>query len=128
MNQLSWLLYWANVCGNVGPLFVISAVILISVIGIRWITVLVDSGGYYRSGDDNAASRKSAKRFSFWLTPFIFILLLLSAFVPSADTMYAIAASQAGEQLLKTPTATIAEQALNAWLQRQIMPPPKESN
>lgn len=49
----------------------------------------------------------------------IVVLSLTGAVLPSRDTMYAIAASQVGEQALKTPLAEKAEKALEAWLNKQ---------
>lgn len=41
-------------------------------------------------------------------------------FVPQKNTVYAIAASEVGEEVLKSETADKAMTALNAWLDRQI--------
>lgn len=43
-----------------------------------------------------------------------------AALLPGRDTVYAIAASEMGEQALKTPLAGKAEKALEAWLDHQI--------
>lgn len=42
--------------------------------------------------------------------------------MPSKDTVYAIAASEMGESVLKSETGSLATQALNAWLKKQITP------
>lgn len=44
---------------------------------------------------------------------------LVMVFTPSANTVYAIAASQAAERVIKSPTVTKAVNALNRWLDRQ---------
>lgn len=47
-------------------------------------------------------------------------VLVSTNFIPSRDTFYAIAASEMGEQALKTPIATKAGKALEKWLDEQI--------
>jgi hypothetical protein len=49
-----------------------------------------------------------------------FLSGVISCCLPSQTTMYAIAASQMGEQALKTPLAGKAGKALEAWLDKQI--------
>lgn len=115
MNQLSWLLYWADVASNLGKFFVIFGMVAFITFCVMMIVTLLD--------DYDSVNRKTEKavrliRYS----PVPALLLLAAVFTPSRETMYAIAASEYGEQLLHTKTATLAEQALNAWLERQIHP------
>lgn len=46
--------------------------------------------------------------------------------LPAKDTVLAIAASEMGERALNTPTAGKAFKALDAWLDKQIDPPKEE--
>lgn len=46
-------------------------------------------------------------------------MILVTAILPSKDTVYAIVASEYGEKLLHTQTAGKAEKALDAWLDKQ---------
>jgi hypothetical protein len=68
--------------------------------------------------------RKEGKPPSPWfpaaLTPIFVVLWVLAAMCPSKTTIYGIAASQMGEQALKTPLAGKAGKALEAWLDKQI--------
>lgn len=48
------------------------------------------------------------------------VLGLLLVFIPSSKTIYAIAASEMGEEVLASPTADKAHKALDAWLDDQI--------
>jgi hypothetical protein len=48
---------------------------------------------------------------------------VVTVFVPSNGTLYAIAASEMGEEVLNSETGGKAVEALNAWLDRQIGKP-----
>ena len=54
------------------------------------------------------------------------ISLVLFVFIPSSNTMYAVAASQVGEQVVKSEAiqgvANDATKALQSWIKRQIEP------
>lgn len=124
MNQLSWLLYLAGVSGNLQRLLSISALLLfLGTVGLGVWTLM----SYADTYDD--AKRKSYivlwKKFSQWSISFAVICTFIACILPSRTTMYGIAASEFGEQLLHTKTASLAEQALNNWLQQQINTPPK---
>lgn len=113
MNELSWFLYLAGVAGNVGAFFAIfggAASIVATIFGVV---------GCIASGDGWRPPT------GFWRNVFTAltvggVMILLAALVPSQQTMYAIAASEFGEQLAKTETAGKAFEALNAWLDQQI--------
>lgn len=124
MNQLSWLLYLGNVVGNLGPLFGISAFIIICVSIVVWILSAVAGDPY--PNESELELRKSLKKYRVPLAVIGFVLAISAAFCPSSDTVYAIAASQVGESVLKTPTALKAEKAIDAWLDRQINTKPAQ--
>lgn len=115
MNQLSWLLYWGNVAGNLGQLFGISGVILLFAgCGV----VLFASSSY------------ESLNLKWAILPFClsFILWFGAALMPNQTTVYAIAASQMGEQALKSPIVGKAGQALTAWLDKQIATTDKDKS
>lgn len=146
MNTLSWLLYLANVAGNFGTLLIWAGLILLA----GGITVYAVSFGFkldglkelndYHYRDETSAKYKqaikdkaqylqTAKSLSFWGRFMIIVALVswvLAAATPNKETVYAIAASEMGEELLKTPTAAKATKALEAWLDKQIAEPVKE--
>jgi hypothetical protein len=73
-------------------------------------------------GDKKEKFERADKLNAMW-KPFLkaaIIVGLVGAVTPSEKTIYAIAASEYGEEVLKTPEATKARQALNAWLDEQI--------
>lgn len=125
MNQLSWLIYWAGVCGNIGPILgILSGLFFGSVVVKLIITGVTVADGYFHE-EEKANLFGSLKNFTLLFLPLAVLLAFMAAFVPGKDTLYAIAASQAGEQILHSPTAGLAEQALDSWLKRQIIPPPE---
>lgn len=123
MNGISWLIYVANVCGNLG-----SVLFALTVLSLGLTVALIIYGGCerdhaFRGGDRHTAGmaiQGKALRFGI---PTAVAILFLSVAVPSQDTVYAIAASETGERVLKSDTGNKAAAALNAWLDRQINPP-----
>lgn len=110
MNNLSWLLYIADVIGNLGPAFVILGCVTIVV---AFLALLITEG------------ESGVKGIIISIIVGV-ILLVTAAFIPSKETVYAIAASEMGEELLKTPTAAKATKALDSWLDKQITEQTKE--
>lgn len=123
MNSLSWMIYWADVCGNVG--FPAGVFFLAGTIAAFISTCVKRGCEASKEPDDQAAARISAsiQRASI---PIAILSLVLAVFVPGKNTIYAIAASELGEQALKSPTVTKAQQALDAWLDKQIEKPEKK--
>lgn len=121
MNQLSWLLYLGNVAGNVGGL--LTAIGLMALVwGVIQVFLYWDTLAALRYHPEMAEKLKPGRRvLSVWLTGLLAaVLWMAAAMCPSQNTVYAIAASQMGEQALKTPMVGKASQALEAWLDKQI--------
>jgi hypothetical protein len=115
MNSLSWLIYLADVTGSLdsactGTLIAMGVVGGLSLIFGPLIAMELDI-------DDLAGLVRKAIK-----TGVIVAAVLLSIIVitPSQNTIYAIAASELGEEVLKSSTATKAQKALDAWLDKQI--------
>lgn len=138
MNTLSWYLYLANVLPNIGtalgilavPAFIAAA----SCIGC-WLfaTGTEVLGGYV--GDSRCQrevlrtadqATKDLKRLFVWparIFSTVFVVFTIGCILsPTRETMYAIAASEVGEDVLNSPTGSKAVRALDAWLDRQIAP------
>ena len=111
MNNLSWLIYAANVAGNLQ-----NALILGLLIGGFCCAVLTVNGWDGGEYEGIYANRCNAG----WKA--LAAAGVLAIFTPTQNTIYAIAASEMGEAVLDTPTATKAMKALDAWLDRQIAP------
>ena len=116
MNDLSWLLYFADIADNLsGILRPISFVL---------ITVSILMGLFLFPV--NCEADKEFKLF--YTTLFKNVLIataivsIVSSVIPSKETLYAIAVSEVGEEVVKSETANKAVKALNTWLDRQIQP------
>lgn len=125
MNPISWLIYLADVAGNAGYFFGWTGAALL-IIGITYFVCAFGFMSEVKKWDEPETKNKAIKVFkgqrrsSVVCVFFAFICWFIAVLMPSQNTVLAIAASQAGEQLLHTKTANLAEQALNAWLQKQI--------
>jgi hypothetical protein len=118
MNQLSWLLYLASVSDRVG--FMFTALVIVTLIGSIFCIIT----GFIMVGDQNPASPaawKTWRSITITLGSIFMVSFFLNAAVPPKETVYAIAASEMGEQALKAPIVTKASKALESWLDRQIV-------
>lgn len=121
MNSLSWMIYLADVAESVS-------------ITLGMITAVSIAGGliclivYGVSHDKDMAKSPltGVRTIAFWLLGAALAALLINAPIPSAETVYAIAASEMGEQVISSPTAGKAIKALDAWLDRQIAGEPEK--
>ena len=115
MNDLSWLLYLANVSGNIG-------VTMAFVLFVGGFITFCATIGFFASGaheyeDDRKPFIKGFK----WLGVVMTVAAIVGVLTPSRNTVYAIAASEMGERVLETETAGKAFKALDAWLDRQLV-------
>ena len=93
MNSLSWLLYLADVIGNLSGVFILLAFIF------GGCTIFWGFAKACAIVDNDEGAGDFARAFAF--TPWLFVLFLfLSAVTPSKDTIYLIAGSEAGEAVV----------------------------
>lgn len=120
MNKLSWLLYWADTLPSlvhgVGKVF--------TFLGIQSFFVLVIH--LVVSSDVSYCDAGRPLKFALWTLPLCILLALSCNLVPSKDTFYMIAASEAGEAAIQTPEFTKTRQLINKWLDEQIKPDEQE--
>lgn len=105
MNGLSWMLYWSDVVGNLGPLLVIGGVVLC---GGALIMAVVGATyrDYARSRDeDDWKSERSLQKKAWAPALFGATLIAAAAFVPSKNTIMLIAASEVGETVIASGEA-----------------------
>lgn len=112
MNSLSWMIYIASVADGVRIIFFICC-------AISTMTSLI----FLMIGATplNERERQMFKHLKMTV-PAAALFALLGVVTPCSNAIYAIAASEFGEEALKTPEATKARAALNAWLDKQIEP------
>lgn len=115
MNKLSWLIYLAGVSDRLGIFFMITAAMCAFAIIVWGIAGLMALGE-----DADSDFFRPWFRIIWVLLPTFLFSFLVHGLLPDKDSVYAIAASQVGEEALKTPLANKAEQAVEAWLNKQI--------
>ena len=124
MNELSWLIYAADVAGDANSIcgFVFfGGIIAVCLYALAKGFARVVSIGF----DDPPITPSIAevgKRL--WLP--VVIAGIVGLLAPSSNTLYAIAASEMGERVIESETAGKAVAALNAWLDRQIAKAPAQ--
>lgn len=113
MNSLSWMIYLAGVSGGLVTITGLAS----GISGLGFVFAETIGRAAVGAGDATETGRASFSR-----TCLIALLpsAILCALIPTKDTVYAIAASEMGEQALNTKTGGKAVEALNAWLDRQI--------
>ena len=100
MNSLSWFLYFADVIGNLQGLLTLFAVLggVISVFTcLGWLMNLDIYGEQELTKTLGGITKK--------LAPAVAIAALVAAAIPSKETVYMIAGSEAGEFVVNTPEA-----------------------
>jgi len=129
MNDLSWLLYLAGIAKNIqdglgffGFLFFILFLIF-TVVSI--ISAIQIGDNQFDMSDPNEVKvinwLKRTRIFAA-LTMLLFMTTCLSAgAIPDKQTIYAIAASEMGEEVIKTPQAQKAFKAIDIWMDKQIV-------
>lgn len=125
MNDLSWLLYWADVAPQVSTAVCIASFLMFVFFGVFWLAAMFEAN-WSRYEKKDAVINKRLLRLGWfvWILP---ILWLASFFVPNdRETYYAIAASEVGEEVLKSPEVGKAREALNNWLDKQLKASKKE--
>lgn len=120
MNSVSWLLYVIDVVGGIKVLAAVNAGFFSLVLGIGGISIAASEGETWDWFSRNFRWLVGAPIFA-WL---IFIA------VPYQNTLYAIAASEVGERVIKNEKvqdiASDATKALHQWIKRQIEPDAKK--
>lgn len=132
MNSLSWMIYAADVAGSVSGL--LSSVAFLGTFGagaslLSW-AIMGGSPSLYSWDDKEAKTAEHADmrgKLAKVVKPALIVsavCALAASIIPGRETIYAIAASEMGEQVVTSPIAGKALKALDAWLDRQIAEEP----
>ena len=118
MNDLSWLLYGAEVLANLGAFFAIVGVfgLITSCIGL--FCALVVQNDTRRYGEEDLDYKK-ATALRALLTRYIvvfFVVTSVAMLLPSKQTMYMIAVSEMGEEVIQTPEFEKVRKLVNQYL------------
>lgn len=115
MNNLSWILYAADVADD---LAVSLSLTLLALLPTAAVFGIIGAGKrVFRDKVEEGKAIHARILGLWWVLP---LLLVIITIIPSSDTIYAIAASEYGEAALNSETGGKAIEALNAWLERQI--------
>ncbi|CDO34890.1 hypothetical protein SPHV1_2140002 [Novosphingobium sp. KN65.2] len=128
MNNLSWMLYAADVSQSVSALLGMIAFFgFLAFVGLMvgWFSTY-DQPRIF-SWEDQEKKTAAHEKIHNTLGGFAKVTALVAvvcgitaSVIPSRNTIYAIAASELGEDVLKSQTAGKALKALDAWLDKQI--------
>jgi len=115
MNELSIFIYLADVVGDLEG-FAISTMVLGAAAAATLIRILLvrHAEGWEDLGDVN---RKRVNQFLRWVLASFIISGLIVVVFPSRDTMYMMAASEVGEELLVTPEMVKLRAIINEQLE-----------
>lgn len=131
MNELSWLIYGAEVVGNLSVVLCVSG-------SFGFVAALVVflgrgiSSSNVRDYDEPSATRPAGTRdYQVWLRwkslselkwvyAFPVVCFIVAAFLPSTTAIYMIAASQAGEQIVTSPDAVEMLGDLKAIIKKRL--------
>lgn len=120
MNDLSWMLYFASVVPQVSTAICVFSVLMFLITAPLFLMGVGEVEWFPRDEEANYRVNKRLRKILPLLI--VFPLLWFSTFLVPGDkeTFYAIAASEMGEEVLKTPEVGKARQALNKWLDEQL--------
>lgn len=106
MNNLSWLIYFADVLPGFG--LTLAVLSLISLIIFGTVLLVLAMAGEW------------SKASPYWKWIFVPIVgLLLAVPIPAKETIYMIAASEVGEEALATPEVAKIRMLINKYLDEQ---------
>ena len=125
MNNLSWLIYAAEVASRAGgTLFVLGSLSTMAAVPTVIAGKMVAWTRYsYKSDDDwkeTMASRALFGRVGVRLAVIGPLLVGISVFIPSSKTLYMIAASEAGETVATSPDAIEMMGDLKAIIKKRL--------
>lgn len=119
MNDLSWFLYFADVLPNLSSAlgFLLGVSIVFGGIGMVFLTIWT-----FTSEFESASERVKTfvPKLQKWLVSMFFIMGTLWVLIPSKETIYLIAGSEAGEYVVNTPEAKAILSDIQEVIQLQI--------
>ena len=123
MNSLSWLIYMAQILTSLGYLFItLGTLALLATIGGAVCMIVFTT--FEHDKEAFAKTNRRGRVIVSIFAPMTVIFILVGNLLPDKDTLYAIAASQLGEQIVSSGDAKAlandAYTALRVWLKKQI--------
>jgi putative Ca2+/H+ antiporter (TMEM165/GDT1 family) len=121
MNSLSWMLYFAGVCGNIQGVLIGAAIVAGLAAIFSTLAFCLTTEDYNET--EHTLFGKAMK----YAWPACAASALLASIIPSERTFYLIAASEMGDRALQTQTGKKAIAAVNRYLDTigEAVPSPK---
>jgi len=104
MNTLSWFIYWADVL----PAFA------------RTLTLLLLLVFFVSFGVNTFLLVENGIKKYIWITLLSAFMLILTSLIPTQSTLYAIAASEMGEEVYKSEQGQKVVKQLSDWVEAQL--------
>lgn len=122
MNDLSLLLYFADVLGGLSKFLLFVGVVLLSVAGVTVFVGCMEMSVNSRHGPENNdyIRGKEWRDFGLKYLWVAVVAVVVSLLMPSRETMYMIAASEVGEEAIQTPEFAKMRKILNKYLDEQL--------
>jgi hypothetical protein len=125
MNSISWFLYLIEVTSNVREMataVLVGGAIAGAALAIFFPMILMMLDGAEEPTLSHLKTVAKTAAIGWCVAIPIFLV------TPSKNTMYAMAASEVGETMLKTEIASDATKALHQWIKKQIEPASADKN
>jgi len=125
MNSLSWILYFVDVTYQVQGLLIAVMIVGWMIYAIWRAFVGIWASSIWSSDEDGVVEQKKKAQLlpilpSKWYFAATIAVSLLLTLIPSKDTVYMIAASEAGEYVVNTPEAQEMLGDLKSILKMQL--------
>lgn len=126
MNNLSWFLYFADVLPNAaGASAAIGIITTCFAVAGTFVTAAVaDDAATCFDKERRADGKKRLKNKEYlWPLKFLWLsipLIIVSAFVPSRETIYLIAGSEAGQMAIESETGQALIDEIQLVIERQL--------
>jgi len=115
MNSLSWLMYTADVVAGIGGALALIVILGIGAVALRVIWSMVTYSNY--EDDQSLTAGKSTVVKALTV---VLIALLIDVLVPSKETVYLIAASEVGEQVVTSEEGKRVLGKIETWLDNKL--------
>lgn len=115
MNSLSWLLYAADVAAGISGSLTVIVLVALFAAAFRVAMGICVYNNTEDYGDIQAAKPTVLKLFAVVLA-----VITVGSFVPSKETMYLIAASEIGEQVVNSDDAKRVMGKVETWLDNKL--------
>lgn len=115
MNSLSWFLYLAGIVENITKVLVLTGCTFLFVYVIQVLAV-----AFWNDYCDVYKGRQTKPYPKYKEVYIAFVFFFLVSIIPSQNTMYAIAASELGEEVIKSNIGQKSIKALEMWIDSQL--------